>query len=106
MFKPLRTLTLGLLLQAPLLLALANPTEAAKPAASSAPTVVNKVEGAVKRGASAAESGIKRGVSAAEGGVKTAASAVGRGASAASRAIENTARRIGLPAASGASEPR
>ncbi len=106
MFKPLRTLTFFVLLQTPCLLALAHPTEAAKPAASSSSTVVNKVESAVKRGASAAESGIKRGVSAAEGGVKTAASAVGRGASAASRAIENTARRIGLPASSAASEPR
>ena len=103
MVKILRTLALGLLLQAPFVMAQANPNESTQPAAGSSPTVVKKVENAVKRGASAAERGIKRGVSAAEGGVKTAASAVGRGASAAGRAIENTARRIGLPASSAAS---
>lgn len=70
--------------------------------AASEPTVVNKVGGAVKRGASAAERGIQKGVGAAASGVKRAASAAERGATAAGNAIERTARRIGLPA-SGAS---
>lgn len=105
MLKPLRVMALGVALQTPFLLANANSAEAAKPAASSSPTVVQKVGKAVQRGASAAEGGIKRGVSAAEGGVKKAASAVGRGASVAASAIDRTARRIGLPAASAASSP-
>lgn len=73
--------------------------------AGSEPTVVQKVGGAVERGASAAERGIKKGVSVAASGVKRAASAAEHGASVAGSAIERTARRIGLPA-SGASSPK
>jgi hypothetical protein len=71
---------------------------------SSEPTVVNKVGGAVKRGASAAERGIDKGVSAAASGVKRAASAAERGAKKAGSVIERTAARIGLPASGAASE--
>lgn len=78
--------------------AVAGPGETATTVADKASGVAVKVEGAVKRGASAAGGAIER-------GVKTAASAVDRGASAASRAIEKTARRIGLPASSGAPGP-
>lgn len=78
----------------------AQTTEPAK----SDPTVVDKVGGAVQRGASAAERGIKTGVGAAASGVKRAASAAERGAKTAGSAIERTAKRIGLPA-SGASSP-
>lgn len=78
--------------------AVAAPGEKANTVADKASNVAVKVEGAVKRGASAAGGAIER-------GVKTAASAVDRGASAASRAIEKTARRIGLPASSSAPGP-
>jgi hypothetical protein len=79
--------------------ALAGPGETASTVADKASGVAVKVEGAVKKGVTTAASAVGR-------GVKTAASAVDRGASAASRAIEKTARRIGLPASSGASGPR
>jgi len=73
-------------------------------APASDPTVIQRVEGAVKRGASAAERGIQTGVGAAASGVKRGASAVERGAKAAGSAVERTAKRIGLPA-SGSSSP-
>jgi hypothetical protein len=75
-------------------------------AAASDPTVVDRVEGAVKRGASAAERGIKTGVGAAASGVKRGASAVERGAKAAGSAIERTAQKIGLPASGAASSSK
>jgi hypothetical protein len=89
-------------LLAAVLLACTVTAPLAADAAASDPTVVDRVEGAVKRGASAAERGIKTGVGAAASGVKRGASAVERGAKAAGSAIERTAQRIGLPA-SGAS---
>lgn len=79
-------------------------TVAAQDSAASEPTVVQKVGGAVKRGASAAERGIEKGVGAATSGVKRAASAAEYGARKAGNAIERTAARIGLPA-SGSSAP-
>lgn len=103
MSHPLKRLVAGVCLAT---LALASPLAlAADPAPASSPTVVKKVEGAVKRGASAAERGIEKGVSATASGVKRAASAAERGAKAAGNAIERTAARIGLPASGAASAP-
>lgn len=73
-------------------------------AQASEPTVIQRVEGAVKRGASAAERGIEKGVGVAASGVKRGASAAEYGARKAGSAVERTAARIGLPA-SGASSP-
>lgn len=73
---------------------------------SSEPTVIQRVEGAVKRGASAAERGIEKGVGVAASGVKRGASAAERGARKAGNAIERTAARIGLPASGAASESK
>ena len=60
----------------------AGPKEAAQSAARSASGVAVKVEGAVKRGATAAAKGVEK------------------GAHAAGRVVEKGARKIGLPAAS------
>ncbi|GAB4569115.1 MAG: hypothetical protein Tsb007_45780 [Rhizobacter sp.] len=98
MTQPLRTLLAASVLAMLATSAAANPGEKASTVADKASNVAVKVEGAVKKGVTTAASAVGR-------GVKTAASAVDRGASAASRAIENTARRIGLPASSGAPGP-
>jgi hypothetical protein len=71
----------------------AAPSQAANSASSGASSVVTRVEGAVKRGASAAERGVKRAANAAE-----------RGVTAASGAVARTAKKIGLPASGAASE--
>lgn len=73
---------------------------------ASEPTVIQRVESAVKRGASAAERGIEKGVGAAASGVKRGASAAERGARKAGSAVERTAARIGLPASGAASESK
>lgn len=99
MTQPLRTLLAASALAMLATAATAGPGETATTVADKASNVAVKVEGAVKKGVTTAASAVGR-------GVKTAASAVDRGASAAGRAIENTARRIGLPASSGASGPR
>lgn len=75
-------------------------------AQASEPTVIQRVESAVKRGASAAERGIEKGVGAAASGVKRGASAAERGARKAGSAVERTAARIGLPASGAASESK
>ena len=72
-------------------------------AQGSEPTVIQRVEGAVKRGASAAERGIEKGVGVAASGVKRGASAAEYGARKAGSAVERTAARIGLPASGAAS---
>jgi len=73
----------------------ASAADSTQPAAGTPPSVVEKVEKAVERGAKAAASGVKKGVTAGAHGVErgahAAASGVERGAKAAARGIEHGA---------------
>lgn len=71
----------------------ASAADSTQPAAGTPPSVVERVEKAVERGAKAAASGVKKGVTAGahgvERGAQAAASGVERGAKAAARGIEH-----------------
>ena len=72
--------------------ALAN--EAAAPAVEPAGSVLNKIEGAVERGARAAASGIERGAKAAEHGLKVGVRAAARGIETGAKAVARVADSV------------
>ena len=68
--------------------------EAAESSANTSPSVVVKVEKAVKRGAKAAASGIERGAKAAAKGIEHGVTATVRGVEHGAKATGNAARRV------------